>query len=92
LIGEFTTATSLMAEQAEKMNTMTDAASTATQAFENSFAQLANIAQETYEKVNYSQIVSFASLVKVDHMIYVQNGYQALEMGETSDAWKPFCT
>ncbi len=88
LIGEFTTATSLMAEQAEKMNTMTDAASTATQAFENSFAQLANIAQETYEKVNYSQIVSFASLVKVDHMIYVQNGYQALEMGETSDAWK----
>jgi methyl-accepting chemotaxis protein len=88
LIGEFTSATTLMAEQAEKMHTMTDAARTATQAFENSFTQLANIAQKTYEKVNYSQIVSFASLVKVDHMIYVQNGYQALEMGDTSNAWK----
>jgi hypothetical protein len=86
LIGEFTTATSLMAEQAEKMNTMTDAASTATQAFENSFAQLANIAQETYEKVNYSQIVSFASLVKVDHMIYVQNGFHASDVSPISNA------
>lgn len=88
LINEFTQATSLMAEQAEKMNTMTENANLATQAFEASFSQLAQIAQQTYEKVNYSQIVSFASLIKVDHMIYVQNGYQALEMGEDSIAWK----
>ncbi|MBL4880273.1 MAG: CZB domain-containing protein [Oleispira sp.] len=87
LIGEFTHATTLMAEQAEKMNKMTDNARTATQAFEDSFNQLALIAQQTYEKVNYSQIVSFASLIKVDHMIYVQNGYQALEMGSQSTAW-----
>jgi methyl-accepting chemotaxis protein len=87
LIGEFTRATSLMATQAEKMNKMTDNARTATQAFENSFNQLAQIAQQTYEKVNYSQIVSFASLIKVDHMIYVQNGYQALELGPQSAAW-----
>jgi methyl-accepting chemotaxis protein len=87
LISEFTRATTLMATQAEKMNKMTDNARTATQAFENSFTQLAQIAQKTYEKVNYSQIVSFASLIKVDHMIYVQNGYQALEMGPDSNAW-----
>ncbi|MEH6450797.1 MAG: methyl-accepting chemotaxis protein [Oleispira sp.] len=87
LISEFTKATSLMATQAEKMNKMTDNARTATQAFETSFNQLAQIAQQTYEKVNYSQIVSFASLIKVDHMIYVQNGYQALETGANSSAW-----
>ncbi len=88
LIGEFTRATTVMADQAEKMNKMTDNARTATQAFEDSFNQLAQIAQQTYEKVNYSQIVSFASLIKVDHMIYVQNGYQALEMGPESNAWQ----
>lgn len=88
LIGEFTKATTVMADQAEKMNKMTDNARTATQAFEDSFNQLAQIAQQTYEKVNYSQIVSFASLIKVDHMIYVQNGYQALEMGPGSNAWQ----
>lgn len=87
LIGEFTRATTLMADQAEKMNKMTDNARSATQAFENSFNQLAQIAQNTYEKVNYSQIVSFASLIKVDHMIYVQNGYQALDLGPQSEAW-----
>ncbi len=87
LISEFTRATTLMATQAEKMNKMTDNAQTATQAFESSFNQLAQIAQQTYEKVNYSQIVSFASLIKVDHMIYVQNGYQALDTGANSNAW-----
>ena len=87
LIGEFTRATKTMAEQAEQMNKMTGNASSATQAFEDSFNQLAQIAQQTYEKVSYSQIVSFASLVKVDHMIYVQNGYQALELGSQSTAW-----
>ena len=87
LIGEFTRATTMMADQAEKMNKMTDNARTATQEFEDSFNQLAQIAQQTYEKVNYSQIVSFASLIKVDHMIYVQNGYQALELGPQSSAW-----
>ena len=87
LIGEFTTATTTMASQAENMHSMTDSAREATQNFEVSFNQLAQIAQQTYEKVNYSQIVSFASLIKVDHMIYVQNGYQALETGPESEAW-----
>jgi methyl-accepting chemotaxis protein len=88
LINEFTRATSLMATQAENMHKMTDNARTATQEFETSFNQLAQIAQQTYEKVNYSLVVSFASLIKVDHMIYVQNGYQALEKGANSSAWE----
>lgn len=87
LITDFTNATELMAGQAAKMHDMTDSARAATQNFENSFNELAQIAQQTYEKVNYSQIVSFASLVKVDHMIYVQNGYQALESGSDCSAW-----
>lgn len=88
MISEFTHSSTAMAEQAADMVNLTNSARSATQEFEQSFIELANIAQQTYERVNYSQIVSFASLIKVDHMIYVQNGYQAMEKGENSDAWR----
>ncbi len=88
MIGEFTHSSNSMAEQAKEMVELSSSAKQATQEFEKSFVELAQIAQKTYERVNYSQIVSFASLVKVDHMIYVQNGYQAMEKGNHSEAWK----
>ena len=88
MITEFTHSSSSMAQQAGEMVQLTDSARQATQEFEQSFVELANIAQQTYERVNYSQIVSFASLIKVDHMIYVQNGYQAMEKGPCSEAWR----
>lgn len=88
IINEFTGASNSMAEQASDMVELTRSASESTQEFEQSFTELASIAQQTYERVNYSQVVSFASLIKVDHMIYVQNGYQAMEKGPGSEAWK----
>lgn len=88
MINEFTDSSNTMASQASEMVELASSAQQATQAFEQSFMELAQIAQKTYERVNYSQIVSFASLIKVDHMIYVQNGYQAMEKGPGSDAWK----
>jgi len=30
------------------------------------------------QKVNYAQAINYASLVKVDHMVYKQNGYMAI--------------
>lgn len=88
MIAEFTQSSNTMAQQAGEMVQLAATARQATAAFEQSFTELAHIAQQTYERVNYSQIVSFASLIKVDHMIYVQNGYQAMEKGHDSDAWQ----
>ena len=88
MINEFTHSSNNMAQQASEMVRLASSAQQTTQEFEQSFVELAQIAQKTYERVNYSQIVSFASLIKVDHMIYVQNGYQAMEKGKHSDAWK----
>ncbi|MCA6064376.1 methyl-accepting chemotaxis protein [Thalassolituus marinus] len=88
IIGRFRSVSATMESQACDVVEMTDEALKATGVFADSFHQLANIAQKTHEKVNYSLIVSYASLIKVDHMIYIQNGYQAMESGSQSDAWQ----
>lgn len=88
LMERFTRSGTEMASAADNMSSLSESVQNSTLAFEQSFNELANIAQQTYQRISYSEIVSFASLVKVDHMIYVQNGYQALELGNKSDAWK----
>ncbi|WP_283175207.1 methyl-accepting chemotaxis protein [Parathalassolituus penaei] len=88
LMERFTRSGNDMANSADNMSSLSESVHNSTLTFEQSFNDLANIAQQTYQRISYSEIVSFASLVKVDHMIYVQNGYQALELGNQSDAWK----
>ncbi|MGB1092687.1 MAG: methyl-accepting chemotaxis protein [Oceanobacter sp.] len=88
LIEGFAATTNTMASSADDMVDVSQSVHDATLNFENSFSSLANIAQQTYQRVSYSGIVSYASLIKVDHMIYIQNGYRAVEDGPGSDAWK----
>lgn len=88
LISRFDKASTDMAAGAASMSSASEQVQTSTLAFEQSFSELANIAQQTYQRISYSEVVSFASLVKVDHMIYIQNGYQALETGQDSEPWK----
>jgi hypothetical protein len=55
--------------------------------FERDFREFASIAQKTHQTVSYAQVVSNASLIKMDHMIYIQNGYRALDTGPGSQEW-----
>ena len=88
IIGSIRHVSGVMEQQAEEVVDMTETARQATESFADSFHKLANIAQKTHEIISYSLVVSYASLIKVDHMIYIQNGYQAMECGPESDAWK----
>lgn len=55
--------------------------------FHNNFAEVANYADQTINLINVSKDRSFASLVKLDHVIYMQNAYIALENdGEGDEA------
>ncbi len=47
--------------------------------FHVNFAQVADSSNQTITLVNQAKDASFASLVKLDHIIYMQNGYIALE-------------
>ncbi len=67
-----------MLEQSMQMKVMMDGSSTTVSDFESRFSSFARSAQATMDRVTYAQDVSFASLVKVDHLLYKQNGYIAL--------------
>ena len=69
------------------MGEMADSSRSAIGQFETDIMQFADIAQKTHLTVSYAQVVSNASLTKVDHMIYMQNGYRAYETGEGSPEW-----
>lgn len=53
--------------------------------FEDNFTEFAASASKAYENMTFALDMSFASLVKMDHIIYKQNAYRCLEVGADSD-------
>jgi methyl-accepting chemotaxis protein len=87
IIHAFNKATDAMASEAETMGFMADSSSVVVNRFETDFKQFADIAIKTHKTVCYSQVIANASLIKVDHMIYMQNSYRAFETGKDSKEW-----
>jgi len=85
-IGKFTYATKIIVEDTEEMASMTDDSKVAISEFEQSISKVAEISLETYSKVNVTQMISELSLAKVQQMIFVQQGYRAVETGVDSEA------
>jgi len=69
---------------AEDMLVKAETSESVVQDFEKNFNEFAHIAQQTSETVNHSKLVSFCSLAKVDHIMYMQNAYRSLETGSQS--------
>ncbi len=53
--------------------------------FEESFGEFYNIAQSTYQVANNACMVCYISLAKLDHMVYMQRAYRAIESGPASE-------
>jgi hypothetical protein len=87
IIQGFSSATARMAKDAETMAGVADTSSEVIARFEQDFKGIAETAQQTHSTVSYAQVVSNASLAKVDHLIYLQNGYRAFETGPGSESW-----
>lgn len=85
-IEKFTHATSIIVEDTDEMANMTDESKAAIGAFEQNISRVAEISLETYTKVNITQMISEISLAKVQQMIFVQQGYRAVETGTNSEA------
>ena len=58
-----------------------DAISDQVEAFRTRFGEFAESAETTINRLAYAKDRSFGSLVKVDHMIFKQNGYLAINKG-----------
>jgi methyl-accepting chemotaxis protein len=76
---------SAMLEDSEKMKTMADTSHGTIRDFEQKFANFAQSAQMTTNKISYAQDVSFASLAKVDHVLFKQKGYIAITDSSLAD-------
>lgn len=66
-------------EKAQKSNTLAEEVSVMVDSFKQQFDRFAERADETVELVSHAKDRAFGSLVKVDHVIYIQNGYVALD-------------
>jgi methyl-accepting chemotaxis protein len=51
--------------------------------FEKSFEKFAQLAQTTNEKVASVKVICDAALIKVDHVVYMQNAYRNVELCNT---------
>ncbi|BCG63833.1 MAG: hypothetical protein methR_P1570 [Methyloprofundus sp.] len=85
-IAKFVQATKVIVEDTENMASMTDDSKVAISEFEINISKVSDISIQTYAKVNVTQMISEISLAKVHQMIYVQQGYRAIETGADSEA------
>ncbi|MEJ2763533.1 methyl-accepting chemotaxis protein [Photobacterium sp. MCCC 1A19761] len=79
IISSLTTQIEDMVSQTMTVGEQTKNVSSEVNNFHTNFDKVANSSQATIQLMNQAKDLSFASLVKLDHVIYMQNGYIGLE-------------
>ena len=79
MLCNFTESAKTMLKDANDISTLANTSRDVINNFESSFSEFAGISQQVYERATYARIVGYASLLKVDLMIYIQNGYRGLD-------------
>ena len=80
-IESFGQATSRMIRDSEQVKEIAEGSREAVTAFQSQVLKFADSAKTSLTQVNKAQDFSFASLVKVDHFLYKQNGYRVVHQG-----------
>ncbi len=80
IIKRFAEATSNMTENTHSMSSSAQTSKEVVNEFEKSFVEFSQIAQSTYENVSKVKVVCDASMIKVDHVVYMQKAYHAIEV------------
>jgi len=68
----------------EKMNKISQESHQVVNEFEQSFSRFTEISKNTLKVVSQARLASFATLSKLDHIVYVQKAYRILEAGAES--------
>jgi len=79
LIGGFRQRVATMVEQTAAVGEQSSQVSGEVAAFREQFASVARSSEETIVQLNRAKDMSFASLIKMDHILYMQNAYVAVE-------------
>ena len=82
IIERFASASHVMTEDTEHMASISEDSKELIDEFKVSFDEVAKDSQQTYQMVSNVQIVCDTALIKVDHLIYMQRAYYAVEHNE----------
>ena len=80
-LGRFGTRMDIMVLESVATNALTQSISSQVHDFRDQFAQFAAAADATIACLTRAKDLSFGSLAKMDHMIFKQNGYVAVDKG-----------
>ena len=53
--------------------------------FDQNFSEFSDVAQRTSESIAHSRMISALTLAKIDHIVYMQKAYRAIEVGADSE-------
>ena len=82
IIGRFASASKIMSEDTNTMATISENSKQLIDEFKVSFDRVAAGAQKTHQMVANTQVICNTALIKVDHMIYMQRAYYAVETND----------
>lgn len=82
IIERFVSASEVMTQDTETMADISEDSKKLIDDFKLSFDEVAKDSQKTYQMVSNVQIICDTSLIKVDHLIYMQRAYYAVEQNE----------
>ena len=82
IIERFVSASEVMTQDTEIMADISEDSKRLIDDFKLSFDEVAKDSQKTYQMVSNVQIICDTSLIKVDHLIYMQRAYYAVEQNE----------
>jgi methyl-accepting chemotaxis protein len=83
----FSSSAKQVTDEAAAMSEMAGDSQDIIEKFETDFVKFYENATNAHTSVGRARTISDSSLSKVDHMIYIQNAYRALDLGEASESW-----
>ena len=84
IIKQVVDSSSTIFEDTEKMNELSQESHNVVNEFKQNFARFSEISQKTLDVVSHTRLISFATLAKVDHVVYIQKAYRTLDSGRAS--------
>ncbi len=81
IIQQVIKASQLISTNSQEIEELSSTSNALVAEFEDSFTNFSEVAQHTHQWVSHSSMVTNVSLTKVDHLLYMQRAYRALETG-----------
>jgi len=85
IISKLLKASKTISKDSQEMEILSIESSGLIATFEQNFSEFSDVAQSTYEVAVHASMICYVSLAKLDHMVYMQRAYRALDLGVDSD-------